>query len=99
VAASVVRVWEPGGKPEWLLLCDDVISSSSQAREVGVTAYDGLVATLKDGEELPTCTLIWATGVTGALLEGQLPCKEGHSKLEYGSLDELQISLLCRAIA
>jgi hypothetical protein len=33
VAASVVRVWEPGGKLEWLLLCDDVISSFPQARE------------------------------------------------------------------
>ncbi|QKG53660.1 IS4 family transposase [Hymenobacter sp. BRD67] len=33
VAASVVRVWEPGGKLEWLLLCDDVISSFPQAQE------------------------------------------------------------------
>ncbi|RZK94136.1 MAG: IS4 family transposase, partial [Hymenobacter sp.] len=33
VAASVVRVWEPGGKLEWLLLCDDAVSGFPQARE------------------------------------------------------------------
>ena len=33
VAASVVRVWEPGGKLEWLLLCDDVVLNGPQARE------------------------------------------------------------------
>ena len=33
VAASVVRVWEPAGKLEWLLLCDDVIATNAQARE------------------------------------------------------------------
>jgi len=33
VAASVVRVWEPAGKLEWLLLCDDVIATDAQARE------------------------------------------------------------------
>ncbi len=33
MAASVVRVWEPGGKLEWLLLCDDAVSSFPQARE------------------------------------------------------------------
>jgi NADH dehydrogenase len=35
-----------------------------------VASYDGQVATLNSGEQLPTSTLIWAAGVTGALLEG-----------------------------
>jgi NADH dehydrogenase len=35
-----------------------------------VESYDGVVATLKGGEQIPAHTLIWAAGVSGALIEG-----------------------------
>lgn len=39
-------------------------------RQELVTAYDGQTVTLKSGEQIATQTLVWAAGVTGALLEG-----------------------------
>ncbi|WP_394355277.1 IS4 family transposase [Hymenobacter montanus] len=33
VTVSVVRVWEPGSQLEWLLLCNEAVSSFAQARE------------------------------------------------------------------
>lgn len=35
-----------------------------------VESYDGKVATLKGGEQIKTETLVWAAGVTGALING-----------------------------
>ncbi|WP_266203049.1 NAD(P)/FAD-dependent oxidoreductase [Pontibacter kalidii] len=35
-----------------------------------VSSYDGDVATLKNGEQIKTNTLIWAAGVAGALVDG-----------------------------
>jgi NADH dehydrogenase len=35
-----------------------------------VTSYDGQTVTLKSGERIASQTLVWAAGVTGALLEG-----------------------------
>jgi len=35
-----------------------------------VSSYDGEVVTFKDGEQIPTQTLVWAAGVTGATIEG-----------------------------
>ncbi|HEX8350426.1 MAG TPA: NAD(P)/FAD-dependent oxidoreductase, partial [Hymenobacter sp.] len=35
-----------------------------------VSSYDGEVVTFKDGEQIPTQTLVWAAGVTGAMIEG-----------------------------
>jgi NADH:ubiquinone reductase (H+-translocating) len=35
-----------------------------------VETYDGYVATLKGGEQIPTQTLVWAAGVQGALIDG-----------------------------
>ena len=35
-----------------------------------VSSYDGVLAMLKDGEQIRTNTLIWAAGVSGALIEG-----------------------------
>ncbi len=35
-----------------------------------VESYDGAVATLKNGDHIPTQTLIWAAGVAGALING-----------------------------
>ncbi|GAB3716407.1 NAD(P)/FAD-dependent oxidoreductase [Spirosoma flavus] len=35
-----------------------------------VDEYDGQIATLKNGEQIPTRTLIWTAGVTGATLAG-----------------------------
>jgi NADH dehydrogenase len=35
-----------------------------------VTAYDGQTVTLQSGEQIATQTMVWAVGVTGALLEG-----------------------------
>ncbi len=35
-----------------------------------VESYDGVTATLKDGEQIQTNTLVWAAGVSGALIEG-----------------------------
>jgi NADH dehydrogenase len=35
-----------------------------------VTAYDGQTVTLQSGEQIATQTMVWAAGVTGALLEG-----------------------------
>src|SRR5690606_15554308 len=35
-----------------------------------VESYDGEVAILKGGEQIKTQTLIWAAGVTGALIKG-----------------------------
>jgi NADH:ubiquinone reductase (H+-translocating) len=35
-----------------------------------VSSYDGDVATLKNGEQIKTNTLIWAAGVAGALIDG-----------------------------
>jgi NADH dehydrogenase len=37
---------------------------------VGVKSYDGVQATLSNGEILPTETLIWAAGVIGEAIEG-----------------------------
>ncbi|RZK51123.1 MAG: NAD(P)/FAD-dependent oxidoreductase, partial [Hymenobacter sp.] len=44
-----------------------------------VDAYDGQTVKLKDGEEIPAQTLVWAAGVTGATLDG-LPA----DKVEHG---------------
>jgi len=38
-----------------------------------VESYDGAVATFKGGEQIKTQTLIWAAGVTGALINGLPP--------------------------
>lgn len=35
-----------------------------------VESYDGKIATLKGGEQIATETLVWAAGVTGALIKG-----------------------------
>ncbi len=35
-----------------------------------VTSYDGQTVTLQSGEQIASQTLVWAAGVTGALLEG-----------------------------
>ena len=44
-----------------------------------VDSYDGQTVKLKDGEEIPTQTLVWAAGVTGTTLDG-LPA----DKVEHG---------------
>lgn len=41
--------------------------------EVIVTHYDGKIATLNNGEFLPSANLIWAAGVTGNIIEGLQP--------------------------
>ncbi|MBC7696079.1 MAG: NAD(P)/FAD-dependent oxidoreductase [Burkholderiales bacterium] len=38
--------------------------------ETIVTNYDGKIATLNNGETIPTGNLIWAAGVTGNIIEG-----------------------------
>jgi NADH:ubiquinone reductase (H+-translocating) len=38
-----------------------------------VESYDGDIAILKNGEQIKTNTLIWAAGVTGALIDGLPP--------------------------
>ena len=38
--------------------------------ETIVTTYDGHIATLNNGETIPTSNLIWAAGVTGNVIEG-----------------------------
>ncbi|WP_034256511.1 NAD(P)/FAD-dependent oxidoreductase [Adhaeribacter aquaticus] len=35
-----------------------------------VETYDGYLATIKGGEQIPTQTLVWAAGVQGALIDG-----------------------------
>lgn len=41
--------------------------------ETLIKSYDGYVAVLNDGEEIPTRNLIWAAGVTGNIIEGLKP--------------------------
>lgn len=38
--------------------------------ETLLSSYDGNVATLNNGEKIPTKTVIWAAGVTGNIIEG-----------------------------
>ncbi|MBP1676950.1 MAG: FAD-dependent pyridine nucleotide-disulfide oxidoreductase [Bacteroidetes bacterium] len=41
--------------------------------ETILTSYDGNVATLNNGEKIPTKNVIWAAGVTGNIIEGLNP--------------------------
>jgi len=41
--------------------------------ETILTSYDGSVATLNNGEKIPTKNVIWAAGVTGNIIEGLNP--------------------------
>ncbi len=46
-----------------------------------VTAYDGEVVTLSDGEVIPARTLIWTAGTMPSALLGDLPCRKEHGRL------------------
>lgn len=46
-----------------------------------VTAYDGEVVTLSDGEVIPARTLIWTAGTMPAALLMALPCRKEHGRL------------------
>lgn len=41
--------------------------------EVVISSYDGEIATLSNGEQIPTKNVIWAAGVTGNIIEGIQP--------------------------
>ena len=57
------------------------ISSQKYLEELGVivkteivlSSYDGEIATLSNGEQIPTKNVIWAAGVTGNVIEGINP--------------------------
>jgi NADH dehydrogenase len=46
-----------------------------------VTAYDGEVVSLSDGEVIPARTLIWTAGTTPSALLIALPCRKEHGRL------------------
>jgi NADH dehydrogenase len=46
-----------------------------------VTAYDGTVATLTDGESVVCKTLIWTAGTTPSMLLNDLPCEKQRGRV------------------
>lgn len=55
-----------------------------------VTGYDGQYATLGSGEQLPTRTLIWTAGVTGATLEGLPSSVLDRSRYKVNTYNQLE---------
>ncbi|GAB3558805.1 NAD(P)/FAD-dependent oxidoreductase [Spirosoma fluminis] len=55
-----------------------------------VTEYDGQYATLGNNEQIPTRTLIWTAGVTGAILEGLPSSVLAGSRYKVNSYNQLE---------
>jgi NADH:ubiquinone reductase (H+-translocating) len=55
-----------------------------------VTAYDGILATLSDGEVVACKTLIWTAGTTPSMLLNDLPCEKQRGRLLVDDMLELK---------
>ena len=55
-----------------------------------VTSYDGIFATLSDGEQVPCKTLVWTAGTTPSALLNALPCEKQRGRLLVDETLELK---------
>jgi NADH dehydrogenase len=55
-----------------------------------VTGYDGILATLSDGEVVACKTLIWTAGTTPSMLLSDLPCEKQRGRLVVDETLELK---------